>query len=133
MPRVLKTILGLVIIAAIAMAFGWILTWKLGLAPEAAREVLLLYGAAAGVLSILLVAGTVMRLRGHGYYIIVGGVVFLAVDAFVWWGGASASCRGRNSICMVSCRRVPWGCSSVPSIESLGLDLGPRCGSSTGP
>jgi hypothetical protein len=85
MRRVLKIILGLVVTAAIAMAFGWAFTWKLGLAAQSAREVLLLYAAAVAVLSALLVAGTVLPVRGFGYYIIAGGIVFLAVDTIVWW------------------------------------------------
>lgn len=85
MRRLFRIILGLVIIAAIAMAFGWTFTWWFGLAPARALEVLLLFAAAMVIVSGLFIAGELIPFRGHAYYVIAGGAVFLATDVVIWW------------------------------------------------
>lgn len=78
-------VLAILVVVAVSMAFGWLHSYWFGYAPDKAREVLLLYAAAAAVTAGLFLAGQFIPLRGHGYYIIVGGAVFLALDAAVWW------------------------------------------------
>lgn len=84
MPRILKIILTLILIAALAMGFGIVFCWWSGLAAEAVREVLVIYAAATAVALVLFLAGHLLRVRSHAYYVVIGGAVFLAVDVLVW-------------------------------------------------
>ena len=45
----------------------------------------LAYAAAALAVAGVFLAGQLLRIRGHAYYVIVAGLAFLAVDAAVWW------------------------------------------------
>ena len=85
MTRTLAQAAALVAVLAVAMAFGWLHTLWFGYAPEGARTVLLAYAAAALAVAALFLAGQLLRIRGHAYYVIVAGLAFLAVDAAVWW------------------------------------------------
>lgn len=75
----------LLAVSASSMAFGWLHTAWFGYAPEAAREVLLIYAAATLAVAGLFLAGQLIPVRSHAYYIVLSGLAFLAVDAVVWW------------------------------------------------
>ena len=83
--RALTLTAALLAVLAVAMGFGWLHTAWFGYAPEKARDVLLIYAAAAIAVDVLFLAGQLLRFRGHAYYVIVAGLAFLAVDAAVWW------------------------------------------------
>lgn len=85
MKRLAGIIGGLLVIVVIALAFCWTFIWWTGLSGARADEVLLLYAAATAILGGLFMAGLLIPVRGHAYYIIAGATVFLAVDFIVWW------------------------------------------------
>jgi hypothetical protein len=85
MTRALMLMAALLAVLAVAMGFGWLHTVWFAYAPEGARDVLLAYAAAATAVAVLFLAGQLLRIRGHAYDVIVGGLAFLAVDAAVWW------------------------------------------------
>ena len=84
MPHILNTILAIILIAALAMGFGFVFCRWSGLAGVAMREVLVIYAAATAAALVLFLAGHLFRIRSHAYYIVVGAAVFLAVDFLVW-------------------------------------------------
>lgn len=84
MSRVLATIAGLSLSAALAMGFGWLFCWWLGLSGDMTASVLIVYAAATAVALVLLLAGQLFRIMSHAYYIAVSGAVFLAVDLVIW-------------------------------------------------
>jgi hypothetical protein len=85
MMRVLMLMAAILGVLAVAMGFGWLHTVWFGYAPEGTWTVLLVYAAAALAVAVLFLAGQLLRIRGHAYYVIVAGLAFLAVDAAVWW------------------------------------------------
>jgi hypothetical protein len=85
MARALAVTAGVVAVVAVAMAFGWLHTAWFPYRPEGARTVLMGFAAAAAVVALLFLAGQLLRIRSHAYYIIIAGAAFLALDAAVWW------------------------------------------------
>ena len=83
--RAIAIVIAIAVVVCVSLAFGWLHTLWFGYTPEKAREVMLLYATSALVTAGLFLAGQFIPLRGHGFYVIVGGAVFLAVDAAVWW------------------------------------------------
>jgi hypothetical protein len=72
-------------VTAISMAFGWLHTQWFPYSPEAASNVLLFYLAAASTMTVLFLAGHLIGVRSHAFFMTVSGLVFLAVDVAVWW------------------------------------------------
>ena len=68
--------------AALAFGYGFTLFWQLDAAKT--QEVLALYAMAAAAASLLFLTGQILGAKGHGYYVIMGGAVFLVLDVMVW-------------------------------------------------
>jgi len=81
----MPTLMALLAVSAVSLAFGSLHIIWFGHSPEKAQEVLLAYVAATLLVAVLFLLGQVLRVRNHAYYIIISGAAFLAVDAFVWW------------------------------------------------
>ena len=84
MRRLGAVFLAIIIVALMALAFGYGFTlfWRLDAAKT--QEVLALYALAAAAASLLFLTGQIFGAKGHGYYVIMGGVVFLLLDVMVW-------------------------------------------------
>jgi hypothetical protein len=80
MRRLLKIIIGLLLVAAVGAALAVIVPWWFAMAGAQAAEVTGLIGLATLAMMGLFVLGEVIGFHGHGYYVIVGGACYLVVD-----------------------------------------------------
>ncbi len=84
MSQFVKIVTGLVIVAVLALGFGLgFVAWH-GLATEQRTEVFIIVGGGILAMWVLLLAGHAFGIKGDGYYITVGGLVFLGVDFILW-------------------------------------------------
>lgn len=82
--RLLSALFAIVLVAAITMAFGVAFTLWHGMGQAGAASVLVLYAAAAALTILLFLAGQMMSIQSHAYYLIAAGAVFLCLDVLMW-------------------------------------------------
>jgi hypothetical protein len=82
--RLTMSLIAAVAAGLVALGFGYLFCRWHGLGGEATSNVMLLYGLAAVAMMLLFLLGQVLGIRGHAYYIIIGGALFLGVDVLVW-------------------------------------------------
>lgn len=78
LPRVL---IAAAVVIILSLGFGWGFCRWWGLDGEELRDILMIYGGAAALALCLFLAG---QSRSLGYFVTMGGIVFLAVDVAVW-------------------------------------------------
>lgn len=81
LPRILIAAAAVVILC---LGFGWGFCRWWGLDDGKVRDILMIYGGAAVLALGLFLAGQFLSLRSLGYFVTMGGIVFLAVDVVVW-------------------------------------------------
>ncbi len=81
----MRLIIALLAASSIALGFGWLHTMWFPYEAAEARDVMLVYAAATLLVAGCFLAGQFIPVKGHAYYVIIAGVVFLAVDAIIWW------------------------------------------------
>ena len=84
MKRAFNTFIAIALAAAIVMAFATTFTKWHGLGPAQASPVLMSYAGAAVLTILLFLAGQLLSIQSHAYYLIVAGAIFLGVDVLVW-------------------------------------------------
>lgn len=86
MKRVLRIVLGLLLMAAITAIYAAVIGWFVDLAPEKLLAVRQLIGTATIVTAAVFVIGEAFGVERQGFYLIGGGVVFLFADLLMWFG-----------------------------------------------
>ena len=82
--HVAMTLAGAVVFAAISAAFAWGFCHWWDIKGETAQVIFLLYAAATLVALVLCLAGQLLGVSSHAFYVIASGLVFLGLDLIVW-------------------------------------------------
>lgn len=80
--RILRIVLGLVLVAAASTVYFLAMTMFADLSPDmrqAAAQVIIIATLAVAILFLI---GTIFGISGHAYYLICGGAVFFGADLF---------------------------------------------------
>jgi hypothetical protein len=80
----MAVVLGLLLTAVIAMSFGWLFTVWFGFDGARQEMALTVFAGATLTVIILFLAGQLLGLRSHAYYLICAGAVFFGVDVLNW-------------------------------------------------
>ena len=80
----MAVVLGLVLVTIIAMGFGWLFTAWFGLSGTQQDLALAIFAGSTFSVIVLFLAGQLLGVQSHAYYLICSGAVFLGVDVLNW-------------------------------------------------